>query len=47
MTIVNLITIGDKEVDIEALTSDEREDVARNLNRVALASIGYEETKDK
>ena len=45
MTIVNLVTIKDKEVNVKELTPEEQEELARELNRVALASIGYAEQK--
>lgn len=46
MNVVNLIHIGDKVVNFKDLTPEEKRKVAIQLNRQALASIGYV-TKDE
>lgn len=47
MTIVNLITIQDKEMEISSMTQEEKINLSKELNEIALASIGYEEKKEK
>ncbi len=47
MKIVNLIHIGDEVRNLDAMTPEERQEIAMALNRQALEAVGYREVKGK
>lgn len=47
MRIVNVIHVGEKEVNFDELTNEEKKEIAEKLNNQALGSIGYKKVKAK
>ncbi len=46
MNIVNIIHIGDKVVNWDQLSKEEKQELAVKLNTQALATLGYVKTQD-
>ena len=42
---ISVIIIDGKEVDLESLTAEQRTEIAEELNRRALAVLGYQQVK--
>ena len=50
MKVISVIIINGKEIDLDSLTSEEKVEIANELNRRALGALGYQpvqKTKEK
>lgn len=42
---IAVIIIDEKEVELESLTAEQKSEIANELNRRALAALGYQQVK--